>query len=129
MEISKQTAGKKSQKMMWTAIALAVLAPLILWYELEHYYAHSDVGSLSEMISMAGIGVGVWMLYTNIKAAVKKETHKLGWAAVGCAALAIAVCIAVYSVAVRIPHCVECDHITTEELGFLSHWISGMDMP
>ena len=129
METSKQTAGKKSQKMMWTAIAFALLTPLILWYELENYHMHYNTGFLTELISMIGIVVNGWRLYVQGKAAARKEKQKISWGVIVCAVLSLAVCIAAYSVAVKIPTCVECDHITTEELGFLSRWISGIDAP
>ncbi len=137
MENTRHTAGsipqsdmrRTNRKRVWTAVLFAVLSPLILWYELEHYHMHYNTGFLTELLSMIGMVFNGWMLYVHGKAAVRKEKHKFSWAVMGCAVLALAVCIAVYSVAVRIPTCVECDHITTEELGFLSHWISGMDMP
>lgn len=123
------TVAKANRRRIWIAILFAVCLPLILWYELENYHMHSQSGDLTVLLSVIGMAFNARMLFVNIRAAVEKEKLYVSWAVILCAVLSMVVCVGVYIIAEKIPHCVECDHITAEELGFLSRWIKGIDVP
>lgn len=121
------TSGKKSMKLVWTAIIFALLMPLLLWYELENYHMHYGTGMLTSLCTLVGICINAYTFIKNIRAAVKKKSPNL--AEMICSLIALIVCIAVFAAAQKIPVCVECDHLTSEDLGFLSRWIKGIDIP
>ncbi len=102
------------------SIACLCLLPLsaaaYLLYSLETYYrwVHND----------SGFWVCAYCLFAFFISLVLWEKNKAAGKHVTCIFLvSVAILAGVYYVGTRIPFCVECDHVTAEELGFLKHWI------
>ncbi len=123
----ESTLSKRHIKTILTAVIFALLMPLMLWWELENYHMHYGTGTLTWICAAIGICINGYTLFKNIRAAVRKGSVSIS--EIICSLISLIVCIAVCIVANKIPSCVECDHITSEELGFLSRWIKGIDVP
>ena len=101
-------------------LLLPVSAAAYLLYSLETYdrVVHSDASTAVSLIAMicAFIEYKLWRR--------GRKQHK---AFTVIAIFAAMVLIGVMYVAGKIPFCVECDQVTADDLGFLTHWITPME--
>ena len=97
-------------------IGLFALLPFIhLAYTVVCYEPHTDGGFWVQCAVVLFALIELALLIFH--AALKEKGPALA------AAVALLVCAWVFYMAGRIPFCPECDHVTKEELGILSHWI------
>ena len=102
------------------SIIIMILLPLTalgyLYYCLETYtqVVHNDSGTLAGAHAVGCMVVNfiLWM-----------KMRRKGRIFSIIAAAALFLLIFVLWVASKIPFCVECDHVTADDLGFLIHWI------
>lgn len=104
----------------WIRLIIMILLPFtalgLLYYKLETYtqVVHNDAGALVSAYAVACF-VAVSVLWG------KSFKKGAGFGVVAIAALLVL--SFVFYVGEKIPFCVECDHITAEDLGFLTYWI------
>ena len=111
---------------MKKAISCAILllppvsAAALLLHCLETYaqVTHNESALLVQFYCLLGFLAVAVLWFIN---------RKKGRAITGLALLSVLMLAGVYYVGGKIPFCVECDHVTAEELGFLIHWISPCD--
>ncbi len=105
-------------------LIIMILLPLtalgLLYYCLETYAqtVHNDSGFLLGMHAAGCIAVNFILWLKN-----RREGKIFSIVAVFSL---LALAFTLY-VAEKIPFCVECDHVTAEELGFLTYWITPID--
>ena len=113
----------KHRKMicLMTMIFLPLTALGLLYYCLETYSqtVHNDSGFI---IGLHAVG------FLIINFILWLKNRKQGRIFSVIAALSLLLLIFVLFVAEKIPFCVECDRVKAEDLGFLTHWITPMDM-
>ena len=105
-------------------LIIMILLPLTalgyLYYSLETYHrvVHSDAGFLvgAHAAGCLIINFILWL-----------KNRKQGRIFSVIAAAMLVLLIFVLWVASKIPFCVECDQVTAEDLGFLTHWITPVD--
>ena len=113
----------KHRKIM--CLIIMILLPLtalgLLYYCLETYSqtVHNDSGTLvgAHAVGCLIINFILWL-----------KNRKQGRIFSIIAAASLVLLVFVLFVAEKIPFCVECDRVTAEELGFLTRWITPIDM-
>lgn len=109
-------------KRFMPAVILCLLplsAVSILFYCLETYNSvvHNDCGTL----------ICFYCIISFIISLIIWKRIKSKWRFMTCIfVVSTLILCAVFYVGNKIPFCVECDHVTAEDLGFLQHWISPM---
>ncbi|MBE5774566.1 MAG: hypothetical protein E7337_11625 [Clostridiales bacterium] len=98
-------------------LILPVLAAIDLYYELENYgrVTHSDA-ALAVQLAVFVCMVLVFIIW--------KKNRKEHWLYTVLAVFSFVMLAVIGHIGGKIPFCVECDHVTAEELGFLTHWIT-----
>ena len=99
---------------------LPLSAVIFLFYCLETYNSivHNDSGFFVCLYS-------VFMFIVSLIIWLKNKSYNKCLTFVF--AVATAVLCAVFYFGNKIPFCVECEHVTAEDLGFLIHWIAPID--
>lgn len=105
---------------MAVMILLPVTALGLLYYCLETYTktVHNESGLLVGAYALICVAANIVLWVKN---------RKRGKRYTVIAALSLAVLIFVLIIAEKIPFCVECDQVTKEDLGFLTHWIPPLE--
>lgn len=110
----------RQTKADWMRLIAMILLPLTalayLYYSLETYtlVVHNDAGFLISVYVAA-------CLFALVVLWEKSRGRGMRFNVMAVAALMVL--MFVFAVAQKIPFCVECDHVTAEELGFLTRWI------
>lgn len=101
-------------------LLIPAIAAAYLFYALETYdrVVHSDV---SASVSLAAL------LCAFIEFILWRKSRKQHKACTIIALFAAVILIGVLYIARKIPFCVECDQVTADDLGFLTHWITPME--
>ena len=101
-------------------LLLPEIAAAYLLYSLETYgrVVHSDASTAVSLIAL---------ICTFIEFKIWRKVRKQLKAFTVIAILAAVVLIGVMYVAGKIPFCVECDQVTADDLGFLTHWITPLE--
>lgn len=98
-------------------ILLPITALGYLYYSLETYnqVVHNESGFFVCIYAFACMmaEATMWML-----------SRKKGTRYTVIALIALVILLFVWYVGEKIPFCVECDHVTAEDLGFLTYWIT-----
>ena len=99
---------------------LPLSAAAYLFYCLETYYSvvHNDSGFIVCTYSILVFLITL-ILWLKNRASNKYLTVLF--------AVSTLILCGVFYVGNRIPFCVECDHVTAADLGFLTHWITPID--
>ena len=105
---------------MAVMILLPVTALGLLYYCLETYTktVHNDSGFFVGAYALICIAVNIILWAKN---------RKKGREYTVIAAVSLVLLIGVLIIAEKIPFCVECDQVTKEDLGFLTHWIPPLE--
>lgn len=101
-------------------LILPVIAAGYLLYSLENYgrVVHSDASVMVTLVAL---------ICALFEYAIWAKSRKWHFAYTVIALLAAVVLVVVIYTAEKIPFCVECDHVTAEDLGFLTRWITPME--
>ena len=110
---------RKNHARLLICAALTLFSVWALVHDLQHYQAHENCGWIPELLALAA------MAETGISAV--RFTKRKAWMALAVAAVCLAVSAAVFFMARSIPVCVECQHLTKADLGWLNRWIWAPD--
>lgn len=101
-------------------LILPVIAAGYLLYSLENYgrVVHSDASMMVTLVAL---------ICAFFEYAIWARCRKRHFAYTAIALLAAVVLVIVIYIAGKIPFCVEYDHVTAEDLGFLTRWIAPME--
>lgn len=101
-------------------LILPFIAAACLLFALETYdsVVHSNAGATVSLITLFCAFVE-FMLWRK-----GQQQHK---AYTIIALFAAVILVGVFYVAEKIPFCVECDQVTADDLGFLTHWITPLE--
>ena len=94
-------------------IPLSALAVLLYCLETYHEFVHSDSAAF-----VCGYAIAAFLVSTILWNDMRKNRFSTAiWIA-----STVILAFVLYTGS-RIPFCVECDQVTAEDLGFLTHWI------
>ncbi|MBR5705015.1 MAG: hypothetical protein IKX21_03480 [Deltaproteobacteria bacterium] len=110
---------RKNDVRLLICAALTLFCVLSLFHDLQHYQAHENCGWIPELLALAA------MVATGISAV--RFVKRKAWMALAAAVVCLAVSAAVFFIARSIPVCVECQHLTKADLGWLNRWIWAPD--
>ena len=110
---------KKDILIVLFAVALAVCSGLALAHDLFEYHAHETDGMMPVLISVLSLGFMAYAVFTLVR--------RRRWAALSVVLVCAAAVSLVLQNAWQIPLCVECQHLTKEDLGWLNRFISVPD--